>query len=80
MFPPFRLEDLDHRPRMTLDRATSQIAEVITAKRGEMHATLLGELGVILDWLDKKPKTPNDNTPGRLRDGGVVIVGCGSRI
>ena len=33
-------------------------------KRGEMHATLHGEFGVILDWLDNKPRTQNDNTPG----------------
>ena len=49
-------------------------------KRGEMHATLHGEFGVILDWLEDNSLDPKRQHPRRVGDGGVVIVGCGSRI
>ena len=47
------------------------------AKRGEMHATLHGEFGVILDWLDDKPRTLNDNTPGAYATGVSLSLGAG---
>ncbi|WEK40027.1 MAG: hypothetical protein P0Y50_00005 [Candidatus Brevundimonas colombiensis] len=53
------------------------------AQRGEMHATLLGELGVILDWLGERPRTQTTTPPALTRRGCEVslgAVGCGSRI
>jgi site-specific DNA recombinase len=47
------------------------------SKRGEMHATLYGEFGVILDWLDERPKTLNDNTPGAFATGVSLSLGAG---
>lgn len=46
-------------------------------QRGEMHATLHGEFGVILDWLDDKPRTQNDNTPGAYATGVSLSLGAG---
>ena len=46
-------------------------------QRGEMHATLHGEFGVILDWLNEKPKTVNDNTPGAYATGVSLSLGAG---
>ena len=47
------------------------------AQRGEMHATLYGEFGVILNWLNEKPKTTNDNTPGAYAAGVSLSLGAG---
>jgi site-specific DNA recombinase len=47
------------------------------AQRGEMHATLYGEFGVILDWLNERPKTLNDNTPGAFATGVSLSLGAG---
>ncbi len=51
-----------------------------TPKRGEMHATLHGEFGVIQDWLDDKPRTLNDNTPSAFATGVSLSLGAGARI
>ena len=51
------------------------------AKRGEVHATLHGEFGAILDWLERRDGPPNDTTPGAFASGvsGVsVVVGAGA--
>lgn len=51
------------------------------AKRGEVHATLHGEFGTILDWLEQRQGSPNDTTPGAFASGvsGVsVVVGAGA--
>jgi len=47
------------------------------AQRGEMHATLYGEFGVILDWLNEKSKTTNDNTPDAYAAGVSLSLGAG---
>lgn len=42
------------------------------AKRGQLEATLYGDLGTILAWTAR-----NANTPGLVGSGGVGISGCG---
>ncbi len=49
------------------------------AKRGEMHATLLGEFGTILNWLSDQPKTLKRQTPGAWATGVSLSVGAGAR-
>ena len=51
------------------------------AKRGEMEATLQGELGAILTWLGAEgvEKASNKNSRRGSRES-VGIVGCGGRI
>ncbi|WP_280824458.1 hypothetical protein [Pseudaminobacter soli (ex Li et al. 2025)] len=51
------------------------------AKRGAIEATLYGELGTLINWLERQTagKPPNKNTPGGVR-AGVLVFGCGGWI
>ncbi len=51
-----------------------------TLNRGETDATLHGELGAILAWLERQGvgKASKQNTPGLLGSGVLVSVGAGT--
>ncbi|WP_202985489.1 hypothetical protein [Brucella sp. BO3] len=51
-------------------------------ERGEIYATLHGELGTILNWTERQAigKAAKTTKPAADATGFVVIIGCGGRI
>src|SRR5258708_37103298 len=86
-----RLADALNRPeeRHEAAEAIRGLIERVTLtpghKRGQIDATLHGELGAILDWLARNSKdgratmkAQNANTPGLAASGGSVSAGAGA--
>ncbi|WBO24517.1 recombinase family protein [Sphingomonas abietis] len=47
-------------------------------KRGAVNATLHGEFGAILEWVERRERSENDNTPGAFASGVSVSVVAGT--
>ncbi|WP_454887387.1 recombinase family protein [Sphingomonas oryzagri] len=47
-------------------------------KRGQVDATLHGEFGAILEWVERRERAENNNTPGAFASGVSVSVVAGT--
>ena len=47
-------------------------------KRGAVNATLHGEFGAILEWVERRERSENDNTPGAFASGVSVSMVAGT--
>ena len=67
------------------DEAADAIRELIECvtltpgpKRGQVNATLRGEFGAILEWIEWRERAENQNTPGAFASGVSVSVVAGT--
>ena len=76
-------EALDHpEERNEAADAIRGLIERVTlvpgTKRGEVHATLTGEFGAIMEWIAQREAAENDNTPSAFASGVSVSVVAGT--
>jgi hypothetical protein len=80
-----RLQSLSLPNMISIEALRALIEKVVLTpgpNRGEIDAMLYGELGTILNWIERQAigKAEKRNTPGALLTGVSVSDGCGGRI